>query len=308
VLPAGIAIGVGHGYFEDSALTPEEKADGNLQVARIAHGLADETLEPGVLRDVLAPLRADPSDPEAIQFNLQGTNIRVKQPEKTTPDELRAFIAMARETADSNSLPPHPAAVRPFGRAAEGDRRGPEPHDRSRGRGARGSGDRDPGRRPPRSPAPRPPKNRPPERVTRTPSHPPEPEPSMRELLISCPKDGEPMNRVTLGAVAVDRCPVCVRRGLAGRGRVGEDPGRARSTTPARWTRLDSIGVKEPIVRPQPLECPRDHHRMSVHHDPKQKHVEYDLCTKCGGMFFDAGELSDLTEFTLGERVKSLLG
>lgn len=108
VLPAGIAIGVGHGYFEDSALTPEEKAEGNLQVARIAHGLADETLEPGVLRDVLAPLRADPSDPEAIQFNLQGTNIRVKQPEKTTPDELRAFIAMARETADSNSLPPTP--------------------------------------------------------------------------------------------------------------------------------------------------------------------------------------------------------
>ena len=31
----------------------------------------------------------------------------------------------------------------------------------------------------------------------------------MRELLISCPKDGEPMNRVTLGSVGVDRCPVC---------------------------------------------------------------------------------------------------
>lgn len=108
VLPAGIAIGVGHGYFEDSALTPEEKTDGNLQVARIAHGLADETLDPGVLRDVLAPLRADPSDAEAIQFNLNGTNIRVKQPEKTTPDELRAFIAKARETADSNALPPTP--------------------------------------------------------------------------------------------------------------------------------------------------------------------------------------------------------
>lgn len=128
----------------------------------------------------------------------------------------------------------------------------------------------------------------------------------MRELLISCPKDGEPMNRVTLGAVAVDRCPVC--------GGVWLDAGELEKIRAAHLDHartldaLDSIGVKEPIVRPQPLECPRDHHRMSVHHDPKQKHVEYDLCTKCGGMFFDAGEVSDLTEFTLGERVKSLLG
>lgn len=108
VLPAGVAIGVGHAYFEDAALTDEEKAQGRLQLERIAHGMASEAIEPAVLRDVLAPLRADPADTEAIQFDLNGQMMRVKTPENTTPDELRAFIEQARTTADANSLPEQP--------------------------------------------------------------------------------------------------------------------------------------------------------------------------------------------------------
>lgn len=128
----------------------------------------------------------------------------------------------------------------------------------------------------------------------------------MNDSLISCPKDGEPMSRITLGSVAVDRCPACGGVWLDR----GELEGIRRAMLDHNETldALDNLGTSEPEVRPQPLECPRDRGRLSVHRDPKQKHIEFDSCAKCGGMFFDAGELSDLTEFTLGERLRALLG
>lgn len=130
----------------------------------------------------------------------------------------------------------------------------------------------------------------------------------MEDRLISCPKDAAPMRRVTLGSVAIDRCPTC--------GGVWLDRGELdalkrtmlKDEHRATLDQLDALGTDEPEDRPQPLLCPRDRSRMSVHRDPQQKHVEMDTCTKCGGMFFDAGELSDLTEFTLGERLRSVLG
>jgi len=123
---------------------------------------------------------------------------------------------------------------------------------------------------------------------------------------VSCPKDESLMERLDLAGVAVDRCPAC--------GGIWLDAGELRAI-------LDSGGMArhqiealegrphvEPQHRPQPLLCPRDHSRMSVHHDPQQKHIEYDLCPKCGGVFFDAGELADLSRFSIGERLKGLLG
>ncbi len=128
----------------------------------------------------------------------------------------------------------------------------------------------------------------------------------MNEGLISCPKDGEPMSRIVLGPVPIDRCPTC--------GGVWLDKGELEEIRRAMLDHgetldaLDDLGTSEPDSRPRPLECPRDRSRLSVHRDPKQSHIEYDSCSKCGGLFFDAGELSDLTEFTLAERLRSLLG
>lgn len=129
----------------------------------------------------------------------------------------------------------------------------------------------------------------------------------MADGFISCPKDGEPMERITLGDVAIDRCPECggvwLDRGELDALRHTMLKEEHRATLDA----LDQLGVHEPQVRPQPLLCPRDRSRMSVHHHPQQHHIEFDTCTKCGGMFFDAGELTDLTEFTVGERLRALL-
>ncbi len=129
----------------------------------------------------------------------------------------------------------------------------------------------------------------------------------MTDGFISCPKDAEPMERITLGTVAIDRCPSCggvwLDRGELDALRRTMLKDEHRATLDA----LDDLGTKEPDARPQPLLCPRDHTRMSTHRHHHQHHIEFDTCTKCGGMFFDAGELSDLTEFTLVERLKAML-
>lgn len=53
--------------------------------------------------------------------------------------------------------------------------------------------------------------------------------------------------------------------------------------------------------------CPRDGQHLTGVRDPQQPHIEYDLCTHCGGTFYDAGELRDLSVLTLGEWVRSRL-
>jgi Zn-finger nucleic acid-binding protein len=47
---------------------------------------------------------------------------------------------------------------------------------------------------------------------------------------------------------------------------------------------------------------------MSHVKHPAQKHVGFERCPQCQGAFFDAGELEDLRDFTLGERIRAFLG
>jgi len=129
----------------------------------------------------------------------------------------------------------------------------------------------------------------------------------MTDGTISCPVDGEAMHRITLGEVEIDRCPSCGGVWLD----QGELDGVRKSFLDHKQTldALDSLATTDEVeARPEPLLCPRDHSRMSVHKHPQQHHIEMDCCTKCGGLFFDAGELADLTEFTIGERLRALLG
>ncbi|GJM18532.1 MAG: hypothetical protein DHS20C14_07450 [Phycisphaeraceae bacterium] len=123
---------------------------------------------------------------------------------------------------------------------------------------------------------------------------------------IACPLDGKTMDRVNIAGVAVDRCPECCGIWLdRGELRAILDSG---SRGRARIGALDKDECCTVGERPNPLLCPRDHQRMSVHRDPGQKHIEYDLCPKCGGVFFDAGELNDLTHVSIAEKLKGMLG
>lgn len=74
-------------------------------------------------------------------------------------------------------------------------------------------------------------------------------------------------------------------------------------------TRIDLGHSGSVRTRPElkPPRCPRDQTDLIEVADPGQSHICYESCRVCGGMLFDPGELTDLSEFTLRERVKSML-
>jgi len=121
-----------------------------------------------------------------------------------------------------------------------------------------------------------------------------------------CPRDGETMRRFSVGGVKIDRCSVCAGIWLDLGERDGLLDRRGRSLDELRT--LDR-GVGAPFAGGERARrrCPRDTSPLTAVRDPHQPHVEYDLCTHCGGMFFDSGELADLSRFTLAERLKWIL-
>lgn len=52
------------------------------------------------------------------------------------------------------------------------------------------------------------------------------------------------------------------------------------------------------------IDCPECRQKMIKMIDREQLHIEFEACTYCNGVFFDAGEFKDLTEFSLLERLK----
>ena len=55
------------------------------------------------------------------------------------------------------------------------------------------------------------------------------------------------------------------------------------------------------------MVCPRDRRPLITQADPEQDHIHFEACTGCGGVLLDAGELSDLSERTMRERVRGFI-
>lgn len=114
------------------------------------------------------------------------------------------------------------------------------------------------------------------------------------------------MERLNAGGVRVDRCHQC--------GAIWLDNGEVQQLL------KHPLGGKElaahldagaaPGERAKHaiagLACPRDGGKLFTTTDAKQKHIELDVCVSCGGMLLDAGELIDLSEFTLAERLRAV--
>lgn len=120
---------------------------------------------------------------------------------------------------------------------------------------------------------------------------------------IRCPKDATIMEKLAVGSFQVDHCGRCgsmwfdayeLEAVLRAKGAPAEvDFGTAKHS------------YANKVYRSETLECPRDHSVMMQIPDPRQPHVIIDMCRSCGGVFLDSGELKDLSEFTLGERVRA---
>lgn len=55
------------------------------------------------------------------------------------------------------------------------------------------------------------------------------------------------------------------------------------------------------------IECPECAVAMDKSHDERQIHIWYERCPQCGGLFFDAGEFTDLKYDTLMDRLRGLV-
>ncbi len=127
-----------------------------------------------------------------------------------------------------------------------------------------------------------------------------------RRRTARCPLDGEAMETVRTAGIDADRCPRC--------GGVWLDRGELEHLLSSKADPRETIGrlddAEAPAPRPERgvLICPRDGARLVRMRHLEQRHVEIDQCSTCGGVFLDPGELRDLDEFTLGERVRRAFG
>ncbi len=108
------------------------------------------------------------------------------------------------------------------------------------------------------------------------------------------------MKTVRVGPVEVDRCEGC---GCLWFDALELDAVLATKGGAKSLDLRHEGGRAMPIHEGRP-QCPVDHSTLIDMSDLKQPHVRTDACTVCGGVLLDAGELTDLAQFSLRERLE----
>lgn len=106
--------------------------------------------------------------------------------------------------------------------------------------------------------------------------------------MINCPKCNSKLKTINYENVEVDRCPNC--------GGIWFDATEAEELKHIKGSeKLDAIN---PAVGYQykrmikQINCPRCHAKMHKILDIDQYSIWYEQCTKCGGIWLDAGEFT----------------
>ena len=121
---------------------------------------------------------------------------------------------------------------------------------------------------------------------------------------MDCPKCIGQLEPVEYGGeIQVRRCDTC--------GGLWCDPDNLKLMK-STWLAEAALDTGSPHVgstldKVGDIQCPAGHGKMLQRYDPKQKHIWYEECGTCGGIFLDAGEFTDLKFDTLLDRFKSLL-
>ncbi|USN98395.1 MAG: hypothetical protein H6810_09470 [Phycisphaeraceae bacterium] len=132
-------------------------------------------------------------------------------------------------------------------------------------------------------------------------------QPTADDPAIRNPTNNLVMEKIEIGGIRIDRCAftgaIWLDRGELGRLHALSKTDKALlkelDTRPEKTVRLDrpARGM---------LTSPFSTKPMMVVRDDQQPHIEFEVCPETGGCYFDAGELSDLTEYTFVEKLKSI--
>ena len=122
------------------------------------------------------------------------------------------------------------------------------------------------------------------------------------EQLLTCPKCGSEMDKDKFRAIEIDRCSGC--RGLwfdnleHEKLKLLEGSESIDDGDPALGKRYDKVDR---------IKCPICHTRMVRMVDARQRHIHYESCPACSGVFFDAGEFADFKKEDWLDRLRDLV-
>lgn len=120
---------------------------------------------------------------------------------------------------------------------------------------------------------------------------------------MQCPKCQTEMVTHDVDGVDIDRCGVCGGMWFD----LGEEEQLLKSNSDAaKDLDLGETSRTEANKLIRDIDCPRCHTRLMklAHHE--QRHIEYEMCGTCGGVYLDSGEFDDLRELSLAERIRKL--
>jgi Zn-finger nucleic acid-binding protein len=124
------------------------------------------------------------------------------------------------------------------------------------------------------------------------------------EVQFTCPKCSSAMEKVSAEKCTVDRCSSC--------GGLWLDAGeRLKLTSDPKLAELVDTGSTQTGSKHDlktNINCPRCGDSMEHVQHPAQPHVGIEVCPVCKGSYLDAGELRDLSNFSILERLQAMLG
>jgi len=119
---------------------------------------------------------------------------------------------------------------------------------------------------------------------------------------MQCPKCQKEFEKIVFNNVEIDRCTGC--HGL------WFDALEKDDLLAMKGAESIDIGAEQVESRYRDMrdvQCPVCHQDMIPMVDKDQFHIKYESCPTCFGIFFDAGEFSDLKDHTVVERFKQML-
>ena len=124
----------------------------------------------------------------------------------------------------------------------------------------------------------------------------------VKKKQVLCPKCNSNMEKVTYQDIEIDRCTNCKGIWL--------DVFEKDTLKAKNGSETVDIGDKKAgkeYDKKKNVNCPKCLTPMVTKVLIEQKHIRYETCTSCYGVFFDAGEFKDFKEETVLDFIKGIV-